>query len=88
MQYDVKNNRTQVHDFGNFAEIGEAVFASKVGRQSEEDGYLLLYVYDNKMNQSELVILDAENFARAPLARIQMPRRIPHGLHGSWMPDS
>lgn len=32
------------------------------------------------------LILDAINLKNEPLARIKLPRRIPNGLHGSWMP--
>ena len=86
VKYDVKNNGSQVYDFGPFTEIGEAVFTPSKTSQSEDDGYLMLFAYDSTTNQSEFVILDAMNFGAAPLARIKMPRRIPSGLHGSWMP--
>ncbi|MDO8953627.1 MAG: carotenoid oxygenase family protein [Gammaproteobacteria bacterium] len=86
VKYDVKTQGSEVHDFGRYAEIGEAVFAAKENSQSEDDGYLMLYVYDSQTEQSELVILDARNISAEPLARIKMPRRIPVGLHGSWMP--
>ncbi|MCE0721616.1 MULTISPECIES: carotenoid oxygenase family protein [Legionella] len=86
IKYDVTNQRSWVYDFGPHAEIGEAVFAPASSHKSEDDGYLLLFVYDKRSNQSELVILDAQDFQNDPIARIKMPRRIPHGLHGSWMP--
>jgi carotenoid cleavage dioxygenase len=86
IKYDLSNQSSQVHDFGQYAEIGEAVFVPKQNSQSEDDGYLMLFVYDSQTQQSEFVILDAQNMNAEPLARIKMPRRIPHGLHGSWMP--
>ena len=86
VKYDVNNQQAQVHEFGKNAEIGEAVFAPSSTQKSEDDGYLMLFVYDNSIDQSEFVILDAMNFTNEPLARIKLPRRIPNGLHGSWMP--
>ncbi|MGM9454612.1 carotenoid oxygenase family protein [Legionella bozemanae] len=86
IKYDVMNQRSWVYDFGPHVEIGEAVFAPAATHKSEDDGYLLLFVYDKRSNQSELVLLDAQSFQNDPIARIKMPRRIPHGLHGSWMP--
>lgn len=68
-------------------EIDEAVFASSINSKDEDDGYLMLYVYNRENNQSEFVILDAKNFIAEPLAIIELPRRVPHGLHGSWLPD-
>lgn len=86
VKYDVKNHSSQVYDFGSCMEVGEAVFAPSQTSEIEDNGYLMLFVYDSVSDQSELVILDAMNFGAAPLARIKMPRRIPNGLHGSWMP--
>lgn len=86
VKYDVKTQQTQVHEFGQYAEIGEAVFAPSGMSKSEDDGYLMLFAYESTTNQSEFIILDAKNFKNEPLARIKLPRRIPNGLHGSWMP--
>jgi carotenoid cleavage dioxygenase len=36
---------------------------------------------------SDLVIIDASDFEGGPVARIRLPRRVPHGFHGNWMPD-
>ena len=88
IKYDVIHQRSWTYDFGPHTEIGEAVFAPAASNQTEDDGYLLLFVYDAATNQSEFVILDAQNFQNEPLARIKMPRRVPNGLHGSWMPGA
>ena len=85
VKYDLEHHRHAVHEFGRDAQIDEAVFAPASSPTSEDDGYLMLFVYNNETNQSELVILDAQNMKDEPLARVHMPRRIPHGLHGSWM---
>ena len=88
VKYDVKTQQTQVHEFGQCAEIGEAVFAPSGTQKSEDDGYLMLFAYNSTTDQSEFIILDAINFKNEPLARIKLPRRIPNGLHGSWMPGA
>lgn len=85
VKYDVETCSSDVHDFGLRCEIDEAIFVPKATGASEDDGYLMLFVYNNDANNSELVILDAKNMKDKPLARIKMPRRVPHGLHGSWM---
>ena len=76
--------KTFEHDFGNNTEIGEAVFVPKDASTEEDDGYLMLFVYKKDTNKSEFVILDAKNIATEPIARILLPQRVPHGLHGSW----
>lgn len=87
IKYDVKNQRSQMHTFGSFSQIGEAVFAPSASSLDEDDGYLMMFVYDANSAHSEFVILDAKQIDHPPLARIKMPRRVPHGFHGSWMPD-
>ena len=51
----------------------------------EDEGYAIGFVYDEARDASDLVILDASDMAKAPLAAIHMPRRVPHGFHGSWI---
>jgi carotenoid cleavage dioxygenase len=35
-----------------------------------------------------MVILDASNMEADPVAEIHLPRRVPAGFHGSWIPDA
>jgi len=85
VKYDMEHQQHDIHEFGPHAQIDEAVFVPTSSPASEDDGYLMLFVYDNETDQSEFVILDARNMTSEPLARVQMPRRVPHGLHGTWM---
>jgi carotenoid cleavage dioxygenase len=48
----------------------------------------MTFVYDAATNGSDLVILDADNLAAPPTATIRLPRRVPTGFHGNWLPDS
>lgn len=85
VKYDVKNQISELRTFGPYAQVSEAVFVPAATQKSEDDGFLLLFVFDEQSEQSEFVILDATNPSTAPLARIQMPRRVPNGFHGTWM---
>jgi carotenoid cleavage dioxygenase len=58
------------------------------GARGEDDGWLLTYVHDQGAGKSELVVLDAKEIERAPLARVLLPRRIPFGFHGTWLGES
>lgn len=53
----------------------------------EDDGYVLAYVHDPDRGATDLVILAAQDFTAAPLARVQLPVRVPLGFHGSWVAD-
>ena len=44
-------------------------------------------VIDKATRDTELWVLDATDMAAEPLAKVKMPRRVPAGFHGSWLPD-
>jgi len=48
--------------------------------------YALGFVFDPDRDASDLVILDADDISRPAVARVRLPRRVPQGFHGSWMP--
>jgi len=88
VKYDLSGGSSQAHDFGTEQIPGEAVFVPRDGAAAEDDGWLLQYVYDKPSNTSEFVVLDANDVAAKPTARVPLPQRIPFGFHGSWIPDA
>jgi len=54
---------------------------------TEDEGWILSYVYDPKRDLSDVVILDAQDFTGEPIATIRLPVRVPFGFHGGWAPD-
>jgi carotenoid cleavage dioxygenase-like enzyme len=87
-KYDLHTGSRTSHRLSNGRTGSEAVFVPAAGGTSEDDGYLLSYVYDPAEDKSELVILDASNIANDPVARVHLPARVPAGFHGSWIGDS
>ena len=75
------------HDHGPGRGSGEAVFVPEPEGTAEDDGWLISFVYDENVDGSELVILDARDLDRAPVARVPLPQRVPYGFHGNWVPD-
>ena len=51
------------------------------------DGWVLTLRYDREQDRSDFVVLDANDFCGEPAAVVQLPRRVPIGVHGSWVPD-
>ncbi len=74
----------------------EPRFVPRSDAKSEDDGWLLTYVFDEsqldtegecpKDSISELWIIDAINM-KDVVARIKLPQRVPYGLHGAWFPE-
>jgi carotenoid cleavage dioxygenase len=87
LKYDLESGRSWSHDFGPGRSGGEGVFAASAPGAGEDEGWLLTYVYDAARNASDLVILDAHDFEKPPVATVRLPRRVPAGFHGSWIPD-
>jgi carotenoid cleavage dioxygenase len=85
LKMDAATGKTEEQRFGGARCPGEPVFVPAAGSRSDEEGYVLTYVHDVAANSAELVVLDASRFAAPALARVQIPRRIPFGFHGSWI---
>ncbi|MCJ1358234.1 MAG: hypothetical protein MMC33_008233 [Icmadophila ericetorum] len=74
----------------------EPRFVPRVGGTSEDDGWLLSYVFDESQlgsdgecgpdARSELWIIDAKNMTDV-VASIRLPQRVPYGLHGNWFSE-
>ncbi|KAI1100822.1 carotenoid oxygenase [Jackrogersella minutella] len=74
----------------------EARFVERANAESEDDGWLLTYVFDESQLDdngecgedavSELWIIDARNM-RDIVARVKLPQRVPYGLHGAWFSE-
>jgi carotenoid cleavage dioxygenase-like enzyme len=75
---------TRAHGEGNGC--GEPVFVPRSASAGEDDGWVLYLAYDRTRDASELVIVNARDFAGEPAARIRLPHRIPYGFHGNWFP--
>jgi carotenoid cleavage dioxygenase-like enzyme len=87
-KYDQQTGRQETHDFGPGNGCGEAVFVAKNATAGEDEGYLMTFVYDAANKRSEFVLLDAQNVAGEPIARVRIPRRVPYGFHGNWVAAS
>ncbi|MGC0418759.1 carotenoid oxygenase family protein [Embleya sp. AB8] len=87
VKYDGVTGERQIAELGRERMAGEAVFVPAAAGPAEDDGYLLTVVGDLAENTSELLVLDARDITAPPLATVELPRRVPAGLHGSWLPD-
>jgi len=51
----------------------------------EDDGWVLGLVYDSTHHRSDVVILDAKDLNKQPIARLHLKHHIPYGLHGNFV---
>jgi carotenoid cleavage dioxygenase len=85
--YDVEAGTSVAQDFGVRYVPGEPVFVPKSADATEKEGWVLALRYDRELDRSDLVVLDANEFGEEPVAVVHLPRRVPIGLHGSWVAD-
>ena len=64
----------------------EAVFVPRAPDAPEGDGWLLTVVWRPGPGTSEMWVLDAQRVGEGPVAVVALPRRVPFGFHGSWVP--
>ncbi|KAF7594825.1 hypothetical protein BBP40_008155 [Aspergillus hancockii] len=74
----------------------ECSFVPRNGGTSEDDGWLVTYVFDESQldangdapttSRSELWIIDARNM-RDVVAKVLLPQRVPYGMHGYWFSE-
>lgn len=73
-------------DAGPALQPDEALFVPASASAGEDEGYVLSMVFDRTTRTSHVAILDAQDLRGGPIARIQMPRRVPFGFHGGFFP--
>ena len=76
----------------------EPRFVPRNTASSEDDGYLVTYMFDEKAHldpvtggplpsaHSELWVIDARNM-RDVVAKVSLPTRVPYGFHAGWFSD-
>ncbi len=63
----------------------EPVFVPRSVDAAEGDGWLLATVWRAAENRSDLVMLDATEVERGPIATVRLATHVPFGLHGNWV---
>jgi carotenoid cleavage dioxygenase-like enzyme len=87
-KHDVATKSCVSHTFRPHRRPGDLVFIADASRQSDADGgWLVGFVHDPVGNETDLIVLDAADIARPAIATVRIARRIPRGLHSTWIPS-
>jgi len=63
----------------------EPWFAPADNPQSEDHGYVIAFMWNDKSKEQELQVFDAQGISAGPVARVKIPHAIPVGFHACWM---
>jgi carotenoid cleavage dioxygenase len=83
---DHKTGKKTVHGFAAGDVTSEPVFVERSAAAAEGEGFVLAVVYRGDEDRSDLVVLEAQDIAKGPVAVAKLPRRVPFGFHGNWAP--
>jgi 8'-apo-carotenoid 13,14-cleaving dioxygenase len=88
-RHDLRTGDRTTHDLGPGRHPGELSFVPDPSRSLREDGgWLIGFVHDHIRNEAALVVLDAAALDHPPIATVRIPRPIPDGLQGTWIPGT
>ena len=69
---------------------GEPLFVARPEAKNkataEDDGWVLLWIYNAAGDRTELAIFNAQDITPGPVATLKLKHHIPYGLHGSFTP--
>jgi carotenoid cleavage dioxygenase-like enzyme len=85
VKFDLDTGRYQAFSEGPNFWYSEAPFAERDDPKSEDDGYLVSFVWNPNESRSELQVFDAQALAEGPIARVLLPQRVPNGFHATWV---
>jgi carotenoid cleavage dioxygenase len=83
---DLRTGDEQTWDPGDHVRGGEGFFVPAGGDEGE--GWLLTFVWDRRTDLSSLAVFDALAVADGPVARVELPVRVPFGFHGLWIDEA
>lgn len=84
LKIDLNSGKRQLWSAAPQGFVSEPVFVPRSNGTREDDGWLLTLVYDSARHRSNVVILDAGDLNRGPIARLHLKHHIPYGLHGTF----
>lgn len=85
---NLESGEIQTHYYDHGYSSGEMQFIPRPKAQAEDDGWIAGFVFNKVENRSDLLIISAQDPLAPPLARVQIPARVPYGFHGTWLPQN
>jgi carotenoid cleavage dioxygenase len=87
VKFDRTTGSRQLNELAGAWIPGEAAFVPARAATAEDDGWLISIVTHETANAAQLLIHSASSFGDPPVAVVHLPRRVPAGFHGTWIPE-
>jgi len=87
VKYDLETGGYQAWSEGPDFYYNEPGFAPADNPKSEDDGYLVTFVWNPREVRSEIQVFNCRGteFGRGPIARVLLPQRVPNGFHATYV---
>lgn len=83
--YNFDTGETHTYQHGDDSTFQEPVFVPRYEGADPEDGYILMVADRYRENRNILLLFDAGDISKGPLAEVKLPFKLMDGLHGSWV---
>ncbi|WOK97227.1 hypothetical protein Cni_G05935 [Canna indica] len=77
--------KVEYHELSEGEYCSGLQFVENPHGRDKDDGWLICYVHDEKLNISKVYIIEAKRFTEEPVAKIVLPQRVPYGFHGTYI---
>lgn len=87
VRYDLQQQTSVHYQVAVGDQNSEPVFVPRPNANAEDDGWVLVCVYRQATDTTDLVVLNAQDVDGEVQATISLPCRVPAGFHGAWLPQ-
>ncbi len=84
LKLDLQTGEKQIWSAAPRGFVGEPIFVSCPQGTGEDDGWVIAMVYDASIHRSYVVILDAKDLTKEPIAKLYLQHHVPYSLHGNF----
>jgi len=84
IKFDLETGSSEYYTEGDNFTYSESPFAPADNAASEDHGYLISFVRNKQVDQSEVHIFDAQALQKGPICKLILPCRVPEGFHATW----
>lgn len=88
LKLDLNTQEQQIWSFAPSGYASEPIYVPKPSATTEDDGWVLMMVYDGSIHRSKIAIFDGRQINKGPIASLYLKHHIPYGLHGNWSDQS
>ena len=82
---DLVTGKRQVYALTGGDMTSEPVFTPRSADAAEGDGWITAVVWRAAEDRSDMLVFEALDIAKGPIAVAELPRRVPFGFHGNWV---